>query len=204
MKKFYAFMSGMLLMVLLIACSSDDENSQLNEGNDNVKNEEKQENNDNGSTNSGNDNDSNGNNNEDDNGESNNNNENGTFGDGKTLSLGETGKVESTLGDYEVTFTSFEVLDELGGKEPYDEEFVLVLVDALVEVTGEEPLESGDLYSAKLFNDDGDNAGSTSYYDDSIDKIEGTLEPGASKEGQFIFSLPEGDSYELIDRKSVV
>jgi|SRR5699024_2190070 len=192
MKKLNALLAITLLMTLLIACSSDDENNQKSDDNNAVTNGDNSENN-----NTENNTDNNGKNNDGNSGTSENDDNNGKFSDGEALSLGETGTVESTIGEYEVTFESFELQDKMEGEESVKNNGIFVLMDATVEITGDEPIEASDINKARLFNAEEASTENTSYYE-SVNMIEGTLEPGDKVDGQFLFSLAESDAYKLV------
>ncbi len=116
--------------------------------------------------------------------------------DDEVLGLGETGRVQTTIGDYEITFESFQLLDELEG-ETADKNEVFILMDAKVTNVGEETLNGQDLYTASIYSDDGLSAENTFYYE-SINLLKGTIESGESMEGEFVFSSSISDNYKLV------
>ncbi|SFM22766.1 protein of unknown function [Gracilibacillus orientalis] len=112
------------------------------------------------------------------------------------LSLGETGEVTSVMGDYEVTVQSFEILDELEGREPYLDEFVLVKFE--VGNIGDTVIVGEDLLSVKLFDDN--ELGEDIIYDlDTVNMLdEEEIHPGESKETEMVFEQDQSESYELV------
>ncbi len=188
MSKFKLITIALLLGILLIGCSSDNNEQQPQEDEQPTT-----------ETNSDVSEDENGNGeNEESDSDSKETSSDNSSG---VLSLGETGTVESTIGDYEITFNSFQLLEEMEGESAEGEE-VFVLVDAKVTNTGEDSLNGKDLYTASIFSDDGLSAENTFYYE-SINLFEGTIEPGASMEGQFLFISSASDTYELVYNNSL-
>lgn len=88
-------------------------------------------------------------------------------------------------------------MDEL--EECSSENGNYVLVDYIVTNTGDETLETNDIYNAKLSNPEEEHGGSkgNAFYYESI-VAEGAIEPGESFEGQFIFDYDITDQYRLI------
>ncbi|WP_054859771.1 MULTISPECIES: DUF4352 domain-containing protein [Gracilibacillus] len=185
MSKFKLITIALLLGILLIGCSSDGNNEQQpeeDEATSERSNENSEEVNDSNDENESEESDS---------------KEVSADNNSDVLGLGETGVVESTIGNYEITFESFQVLNDLDGKKPNDADEVYILVEARVDNTGDQALNGTDLYTASLFTED-ETRSENDFHNESIEFIDGTIEPGKSMEGQFLFSVPESNSYELI------
>lgn len=73
------------------------------------------------------------------------------------LSIGDTAAVESTVGEYDISLDSVQLLDEL--EECSSENGNYVLVDYIVTNTGDETLEANDIYNAKLSNPEEEHGG---------------------------------------------
>jgi|SRR5690625_1456603 len=106
--------------------------------------------NNNSVTNEGNSENTENNNSEDNNGSDNENigsddNSKSHSGDNEVLNLGETGEVETTIGDYEITFESFELLDEIDGEESVMNDGIFVLVDTTIEIAGEDSIDAKEI-----------------------------------------------------------
>ncbi|WP_117168161.1 hypothetical protein [Paraliobacillus sediminis] len=120
--------------------------------------------------------------------------ESGNDGQG-VLSLGETGQVESTIGDYEVTVESFQILDEFEDEKSLDE--VFILVNFSLTNIGEEVIQGEDVYRAKIFNNGDIGYGNISDFE-SVEILKGEIGLGETVEGQFLFDQENSDYYELI------
>ncbi|WP_163583502.1 DUF4352 domain-containing protein, partial [Gracilibacillus saliphilus] len=112
------------------------------------------------------------------------------------LSLGETGRVESTLGEYEVIVKNFEILEEMEGEAPLRDHFILV--DFEVNNTGNESIEGKEIYNAGLINLNDDLAAENTSFYESIGLLDETLESGDRTSAQFLFDVNESDSYDLV------
>ncbi|WP_163582477.1 hypothetical protein [Gracilibacillus saliphilus] len=129
MKKIIFALVVMVLVATVIGCSSGDTEEEVNDtDNDSTNQEETTEEDSNQESNS-----------EEESGESTEQESQGENDSDEILSLGETGKVESTIGDYELTVESFEILETIEGEEPLRENFILV--DFEVTITGDETIE---------------------------------------------------------------
>ena len=115
--------------------------------------------------------------------------------EGEVLRLGETGTVESTIGEYEITVESFEFVDEVEGESSLMELFVLV--DVSVTNTGDQTLLGEDINSAALFNQEGITQENTLYYE-SIELLKGEMAPGESMQGQLLFHQSSSDYYDMV------
>ncbi|WP_017471224.1 DUF4352 domain-containing protein [Amphibacillus jilinensis] len=119
--------------------------------------------------------------------------------DGEYLRLGETGVMETILGDYEVTPTSVRYVAEMTEDDPIvnPNSDTFIVIDTIITNIGDEPMNADDAISqARLHNMRG---GGTGRYKDfvSIDNIEGELAPGESIEGEILFDLGFEEEYDL-------
>ena len=191
MSKLKLITTALLMIVLLIACSSDGDNETESEGNDPVTEKEN-----NGSAENNDESDDSDSEDSDNDTTESDNEEKTSSSDGEILSLGETGVVESTLGEYEITFESFQLLDEL--EDQNNEDQIFIVLDVTVKNIGDEPLEGKHLYTSRLFDDEGTSQEATFYFE-SVDIMEGTIEPGDSMEGEFVFGARKSsESFELV------
>lgn len=148
-----------------------------------------------------------GNNNDTNNGETNNNandnqneaEENSSAADGEdqVLQLGETGTIKSTIGEYEVTPTSFVVADEWEGETPRIDGDVYVIIDIIITNIGDTVLEGKDLRKVDAIGGN-DIVSSNNALSDKINELEGELQPGEEMEGQLAFGLIPTNTYKLV------
>lgn len=117
---------------------------------------------------------------------------------GGTLRLGETGTLNTTIGDYEVTPVSFEIVDKPNGIEPYNEGHIFVIVDTKIKNIGDDTLEGADLTSSTVLADDDDRKSDNHWEIDIVNHFEGELKPGEEMSGQLLFQTPPSDHYALI------
>ena len=113
------------------------------------------------------------------------------------LALGETGVIEDNLGTYEITPTSFKLVEELSDGDHVETTMngKLIVVDISIKNIGEESLELEDVAKADLYVD---GAGVSSFDDyPNIEKFEGKIAQGESESGQIVFDLFVADYYEL-------
>jgi|SRR5690625_1497105 len=112
------------------------------------------------------------------------------------LGIGDTGKLESTIGTYEVTLNDVEII----GKEFEGEVTELdtyISLDITVKNTSNEPLEIEDMIYSFEITEDLEMSGYSdlSEYFDLEDKLVGTLGPGEEASGTFFSDTYEGDIY---------
>jgi len=112
------------------------------------------------------------------------------------LSLGDTGSFVTTLGTYDMTVTSAELMGyEFEGIESEIEEWVLL--DVTIKNTSDEPLNAEDLIESMELTEMEEGSG---YMDsagafDSVEEFEGEIEPGEEQSAQFIAYAYESDIY---------
>ncbi|WP_117168155.1 DUF4352 domain-containing protein [Paraliobacillus sediminis] len=118
---------------------------------------------------------------------------------GEILSLGETGTMETILGDFEVTPTGVKFLEEIedGGSNVEPSNEVFIVVDVTVKNIGDEAFESGESITADLFDMSDAGLGNTPGYS-SVEDFDGEVAPGEEVSGQLIFDFWETDPYILI------
>lgn len=119
--------------------------------------------------------------------------------DQKDLKLGDTGKVETVLGTYEVTLDSGELVGpELDGEETYDDD--LILLDITIKNIDDDSIEIEDAVSGLVVADELESGGSFDGAEDfdSIEKFTGTLNPGEEESGQLITDVVNSNTYYLM------
>ena len=111
------------------------------------------------------------------------------------LKLGETGLLETAIGNFEVTPTTVRFLENVEEEKPYNGTFIVV--DLTVENVGSETIISEDVVSATLHSTD--DSGSATNFDDfeEINNFEGEIEPGESMVGEIIFDFRKMDDYQI-------
>jgi hypothetical protein len=109
----------------------------------------------------------------------------------KVLRLGETGRMKSTLGEFDVTVNSFELLDEYDGNNPYFE--VFIVADVTIENIGDSSLNSWAITRTRLENVER----GTGTDSEGIDFPE-EIHPGETVSGKILFDNYPYGSYELI------
>ncbi|WP_440896934.1 DUF4352 domain-containing protein [Amphibacillus sp. Q70] len=118
---------------------------------------------------------------------------------GEVLSLGETGTMETAIGNFEVTPTSFrfeEEIDEDGEIEnPYNG--IFIIVDLTIENIDDEPIISEDLIYSVVLKDEGGAGIDPIVEFTSTNNFEGEIAPGETVTGEIIFDFITNDVYEL-------
>ncbi|SFM22860.1 protein of unknown function [Gracilibacillus orientalis] len=115
--------------------------------------------------------------------------------DEEYLNLGDTAEIQSVVGDYNITVNSFELLDEFEGSQPSRDTYILVQFE--VENIGDSPIVAEEIYGATIFDTEELSAESAYHYD-SIEVFgDEEIQPGETKEGEYIFSHTESNSYTL-------
>ena len=126
-------------------------------------------------------------------------NSEGSEDDHDLLSLGETGLMETAIGDFEVTPTSYRFEGELeeGNDLITPSNEVFIIVDLEIKNVDENPIKSEDLiYSVVLGNLDGAGLGAYVNYD-VIDNFQGEITPGETMTGEVLFDFVREDTYQL-------
>jgi hypothetical protein len=122
------------------------------------------------------------------------------FEDQLDLSIGDTGRVSSTLGAFEMTVDSISKEVEIDGKSsPLD--FHLV-VDVTLKNIGDTTYDAEDIAGAYRITNTPDGSGQSDITNnlDSIGKITGDLEPGEEISGKLVFDVQgEGEQYLKIN-----
>ncbi|WP_440896937.1 DUF4352 domain-containing protein [Amphibacillus sp. Q70] len=114
------------------------------------------------------------------------------------LSLGETGTVETVLGNFEVTPTAVRFVEEMEESDPYQnpDNGTFIIVDATITNIDDDVIDIEEINSARLHNEDG-SGGVPAYEFDSINFFVGDLEPGESEDGELLFDYSKSDAYQL-------
>ncbi|WP_194842169.1 DUF4352 domain-containing protein [Gracilibacillus salitolerans] len=174
----------LFMVMALIACSSDDDEAQEPNEDETPDTEETQDNVEDDTESPAQEE------NEDENETS--DNENNSE---EQLSLGDSTEVQTPSGDYELTVNSFEFLDDFEGEQPDRDTFVLVQFE--VKNISDSPIVAEEIYEAILFDAD-DISSDYIISNSSVDVFgEEEIQPGETKEGEFLFSHNESDSYIL-------
>ncbi|WP_058305886.1 DUF4352 domain-containing protein [Gracilibacillus massiliensis] len=189
MSKLKLIIMTLLIAILLIACSSDDGNGTEPEENDPDTEEENNGNTEENDADDVTDNESSDSDVSDTENEGESTNDNG-----KVLSLGETGTIESNVGDYEVTVHSFEFVDEADGNTARLDYFVLV--DYTVKNIGDTSINGEDIYRTDIIDDQDLTEGNL--YFESINQLEGEIAPGESVDAELLFDSEESEHYQLV------
>jgi len=187
---------------LIVACGSDDTNEENNEEQTNESNElinnDEQENevNENvkeeDTVNETTDNENDGN-------TSDNNGVSGDYDDQTDLRLGDSGKMSTTIGEYEVTFSNAEILTEIEGEETQSQFDFFVTVDISVTNLGESEIEAEDIRSnfEIRVSEYGSGYPNISQHLDGVETFEGTIESSATLDGQMVFEVIDVEEYYI-------
>ncbi|SEO60818.1 protein of unknown function [Amphibacillus marinus] len=115
------------------------------------------------------------------------------------LELGETGTLETAIGDFQVTPTKIIFIEEMEEDDPYQspDNGTFIVISLTLENVGDEPINSGEIVqTVNLQNLEG--AGIRPYDEfNSIDNFEGEIAPGEFLEGELLFDFSLEDEYEL-------
>lgn len=206
MKKIKFTMIILLSMFVIAACSDKDTDNNTNEDPVDVENDNNEnvgnENNEPDET--GNDNENNDTNNaignDDENNDTNDEEGSNDLGieeeDQLDLGIGDTAKVDSIHGVFELTLDSAEIIeDELDGEMSQLDD--LILLGLTVKNTSDETLDVEDIMGNFEVTDSLDGTGFSdgADYFDSVEKLTGELEPGEELEGEFITDIYDKDEY---------
>jgi len=182
---------------LMVACGSDDTNEeenneeQTNESNE-LDNNDEQENavnenvNEEDTVNETTENEGN---------TSGNNEVSGDYDDQEDLRLGDSGKMSTTIGEFEVSFSNPEIFTELDGEGSSLDKIVTVNIS--VTNLGESEIEadsvSEDFVLSHSKGDGGysDVSGSV----ESVESFKGTIGPSETLEGQMVFDVLDSEEY---------
>ncbi|HEY4602316.1 MAG TPA: DUF4352 domain-containing protein [Cerasibacillus sp.] len=183
MKRMVQLIFVILISISLIACSTKN-GEEAKESDNNVVNEENNDGKDNEDADS-----------KDNDGDSGKSSSEITTEDQLDLKLGDTGKFDTTLGTYEMTVESAELLEELDGKEAQFD--YLILIDLKLKNTSDHDLDVDDIMTSLEVTD---NLEGSVFFDaspsfDSVEVLTGTIQPGEEISGQFITEAYEADEY---------
>lgn len=176
MKKSLVGVMALLLMATILAACSDDKNNQpdVKENDDIEKVEETEEDANEEAPDQGND----------------------SVEDQRDLTIGETGTFQTTLGTYEVTLESAEIVGaELDGEASLFEE--LIVLELTFKNIGDDTLLAEEIMYDMQITDDLDTSGSSNGAEefDSIEVFQGEIQPGEEKAAQFIGDIYTADEY---------
>ncbi|WP_017471233.1 lipoprotein [Amphibacillus jilinensis] len=110
------------------------------------------------------------------------------------LSLGETGVLQTIVGDFEATPTAVRFVEEVDERKPSND--IFVIVDMTISNIGDETIPSEDLLHPRLHNVRGGGIAPSVTFD-SIENFEDDIHPGEEVSGQFLFNYSVEDTYEL-------
>ena len=192
----------MLLGIALAACNSENEEENTEaEGNESQEavedtelDSEVEENEEPGETEDTNENDSSG---------------SGPFEvteeDQLDLRVGDTGLIETSIGTYELTVESAEILgSELDGQEtPLDE---IILLELTFHNIGDDAIIAEDIMSILRIGDNYDGSGYSNAAGayDSVEEFTGEIQPGEERTAQFIADIITGEEYYFRQRPGAV
>jgi hypothetical protein len=112
----------------------------------------------------------------------------------KVLRLGETGRMKDTLGEYDVTVNSFEILDEYDGNQAYTSETVFVVLDVTINNIGNTSLDSWSITRTRLENRERGTG-----TDNELTNFPESIPPGEIVSGKIPFQLSRStSSFELL------
>ncbi len=119
----------------------------------------------------------------------------GEFPDQVDLKIGDTGKVETTLGKYEISIDSITKEDKIDGRPSQSDYFFIT--DVTIKNIGDGSIDANESKGILEITQMLEGSGFTDVasFFDSIEEIEGTLEPGESISGQMLFEEEEADTY---------
>ncbi|MBB5147455.1 hypothetical protein HNQ35_002684 [Cerasibacillus quisquiliarum] len=186
MKRLTLILTALLISTsMLVACSDDKD--EVKESDNNVVNEENNDGKDNEDAEKDDDSKDN-----DDLGKS---TSEITTEDQLDLTLGDTGKFDTTLGTYEMTVESAELLEELDGVE--SEFDYLILINLSIKNTSDHDLDVEDLmYSMEVTKEiEKSGFGDQAHNFESVKELTGIIKPGEEISGQFITHMFESDEY---------
>lgn len=116
--------------------------------------------------------------------------------DQRDLTLGETGTFKTTLGTYEVTLESAEIVgSELDGESSLLDE--LIVLELSFKNIGDNILLAEEIMYDMQITEDLETSGNPNGAEefDSIDVFEGEIQPGEEKAAQFIGDIYTADQY---------
>lgn len=122
--------------------------------------------------------------------------EDGDIDDQLGLKLGEIGLVQTAIGNYELTVHSGELTTEtIDGLEPLLDE--TIILNMTFKNVSDRPINAEDIMinlGVRTNLEGSDNTNAATYFD-SIENFEGSLEPGESRDTQFISDTRTADEY---------
>lgn len=117
-------------------------------------------------------------------------------GEGRILSIGETGVVDSPLGKYEVTLDKVSFHSELDGITPTRGVFALLTVT--IENISNNQLDLYAINEPKIFDSRGFDIIISTKLDNEIDALIGELGPNDKITGEILFDTFDSEEYQLV------
>ena len=183
----------LFLLIIVVACNNDTSNNEIIE-NDTEENQGEEAANDNGGEV---ENDNNTAGSEDD--EGSNSAANNSGGDGDILRLGETGVMETALGNYEITPLLFRYESEMGEndplQEPYSETFIVI--DFEITNIGDEIIEVDSILTSAIVEVSGEGGGFAYEGFEKIDNLPNEIGIGETVKGEMLFDSALSDEYQF-------
>ncbi|WP_440895624.1 DUF4352 domain-containing protein [Amphibacillus sp. Q70] len=113
------------------------------------------------------------------------------------LGLGDTGILETEIGNFEVTPTAFRFEEEVGEDDEIPNNEIFIIVNLTIKNIDDEPIVSEDLiYSSNLENVEGAGVGADLYFDE-INNFEGEIAPDETMTGELLFDFVREEAYEF-------
>lgn len=147
----------------------------------------------------GNNNQNEGNTNQEASNDESSNEENDSDESDEILRLGETGTVKTTIGEYEVTPTSVEIVESRDGNEPSIDNGYFIIIDAEIKNIGESTLETSDIVggTTALLDDEEGRSHIRPQYD-FTDQFIGEIGVGEEVTGQLLYERRDSEYYDLV------
>ncbi len=119
------------------------------------------------------------------------------------LKVGDTGYFDDTMGTFEITVNSAELLDELDGEESQADHFFLMNIT--INNTGEETWNAQDFLYGLRVTDDLEMTGYGDYAEsfDSVEQMTDDIAPNEESTGQFVTEVYDGDTYYFKMRSGI-
>ncbi|ADU31783.1 DUF4352 domain-containing protein [Evansella cellulosilytica] len=113
----------------------------------------------------------------------------------EVLSIGDTGRMIDTLGEYEITIKEVEITDDIAENTPNMDRFIEI--DLEIENVGDTLLDGIDLINTNLFDEE-DRMQENRFYREYINNVEGEIQPGEILTGQILFEHHDSSFYRLV------
>ena len=183
----------LFLLIIVVACNNDTSNNEIiendteeNQGEEAANDIDHEVENDNSTADSENDEDSN-------------SSVNNTGGNGDILGLGETGVMETALGNYEVTPLSFKYESEMNENDPVQSPLTdtFIVIDFQITNTGDEIIETDSILASAIVEVPGRGGGSAYEGFETINNLPEEVAVGETVKGQMLFDSATSEEYQL-------